>query len=80
MSAGLVISSLCIAYAFGVAIAWLFGVAEAPRGTVTLIVSVFFLSAVQLLFIGVLGEYVTSIHKQVRGGPIVVERETINID
>jgi len=78
--AGLIISGLCIAYAFGVAVAWLFGVAGAPRGIVTLIVSVFFLSAVQLLFIGVLGEYVTSIHKQVRGGPIVVERETINID
>jgi hypothetical protein len=26
-----------------------------------------------------LGEYITSIHNQVRGGPMVVERELINI-
>jgi polyisoprenyl-phosphate glycosyltransferase len=31
------------------------------------------------MFIGLLGEYVTSIHSQVRRGPLVVERERINI-
>ena len=45
----------------------------------TIIVSLFFLSGVQLAFIGILGEYVTSIHSQVRRGPMVVERERINV-
>jgi hypothetical protein len=53
--------------------------AMAPRGTMTIIVSLFFLSGIQLIFIGMLGEYITSIHNQVRKRPLVVERELINI-
>ena len=52
----------------------------APRGTETIIVAMFFFSGVQLMFIGLLGEYITAIHAQVRRGPVVVERERINID
>jgi len=52
----------------------------APPGIATLIVAVFFFSGVQLMFIGVLGEYVSSIHAQVRTGPIVIESERINFD
>lgn len=52
----------------------------APRGVSTLIVSLFFLSGIQLLFIGMLGEYITSIQNQVRGGPMVIEQELINLD
>jgi hypothetical protein len=44
-----------------------------------MIVALFFLSGIQLLFIGMLGEYITAIHNQVRGGPTVIERELINI-
>jgi polyisoprenyl-phosphate glycosyltransferase len=51
----------------------------APRGTQTIIVALFFLSGVQLMFIGMLGEYIAAIHAQVRRGPVVVERERINI-
>jgi polyisoprenyl-phosphate glycosyltransferase len=59
--------------------AWFLGIGDAPRGTTTIIVALFFLSGIQLLFIGMLGEYITSIHNQVRGGPMVIEKETINI-
>lgn len=52
----------------------------APPGIATLIVALFFFSGVQLLFIGLLGEYVSSIHFQVRQGPIVIERERINFN
>ena len=52
----------------------------APPGIATLIVALFFFSGVQLLFIGVLGEYVGAIHTQVRQGAIVIERERINLD
>jgi hypothetical protein len=45
----------------------------------TVIVALFFLSGMQLTFIGILGEYVTSIHSQVRKRPLVVERERLNM-
>lgn len=51
----------------------------APRGTMTIIVALFFFSGVQLMFIGMMGEYITAIHAQVRRGPVVVERERINL-
>ena len=57
---------------------YLVGGVEVPRGTTTIIVALFFLSGIQLFVIGMLGEYVTSIHSQVRRGPLVIERETIN--
>ena len=78
-AAGIAIAGLCLLYALAVGIAALAGLTEAPRGTITLIVSLFFLQGVQLVFLGVLGEYVTSIHRQSRGGPVVVERELINL-
>jgi glycosyltransferase involved in cell wall biosynthesis len=60
-------------------IAWVVAPDLAPRGTATIIVALFFLSGIQLLFIGMLGEYVTSIQAQLRGGPMVIERERVNI-
>jgi hypothetical protein len=51
----------------------------APKGMTTVIVALFFLSGMQLTFIGILGEYVTSIHSQVRKRPLVVERERLNM-
>lgn len=50
----------------------------APPGIPTLIVALFFFSGLQLFFFGVLGEYIASIHFQVRKRPLVVERERIN--
>jgi glycosyltransferase involved in cell wall biosynthesis len=52
----------------------------APPGIPTLIVAVFFFGGVQLFFIGVLGEYLSAIHGQVRKRPMVIERERINFD
>lgn len=76
---GLVISTLSIAFSILSVILYFFHPDLAPRGTTTIIVALFFLSGVQMLFIGMLGEYVTSIHNQVRGGPMVVELEKVNI-
>jgi glycosyltransferase involved in cell wall biosynthesis len=77
---GFALAAGCIAYALFAAAMFLFVPSIAPRGTATIIVSLFFLSGIQLAFIGMLGEYVTSIHSQVRRGPLVVERERINVD
>lgn len=78
--AGVILSVFCILFSIATAIAYFALNDFVPRGTTTMIVALFFLSGVQLLFIGLLGEYVTSIHNQVRGGPMVIERERINID
>lgn len=43
-----------------------------------LILGFFFLGAVQLFFLGILGEYVLSAHTQILKRPLVIERERIN--
>lgn len=78
--AGLLIATICILFSIISVLAYLFSPGLAPRGTTTIIVSLFFLSGIQMLFIGMLGEYITAIHNQVRGGPMVIERDRINID
>jgi glycosyltransferase involved in cell wall biosynthesis len=47
-------------------------------GTAPIIIGIFFFGAVQTFFIGVLGEYIGSIHTQVRNMPLVIELERIN--
>ena len=49
-------------------------------GLAPLVIGVYFFGAVQLFFIGVLGEYIGSIHTQVHKRPLVVEKERINFD
>lgn len=52
----------------------------APPGIPTLIVALFFFAGLQLFFLGMLGEYVLAIFGQVRGRPLVYERERMNFD
>lgn len=47
-------------------------------GNAPLVIGLFFFSAVQLIFIGILGEYIGAIHTQVRHRPLVIEKERIN--
>jgi len=49
-------------------------------GIPTLIVAIFFFSSVQIFLMGIIGEYLSAIHSQVRQGPGVIEREIINFD
>ncbi len=49
-------------------------------GTAPILIGMFFFSSVQLFFIGLLGEYVGSIHTQILHRPLVVEKERINFD
>ena len=49
-------------------------------GLAPLVIGVYFLGSVQLFFVGVLGEYIGSIHTQVHKRPLVVEKERINFD
>jgi polyisoprenyl-phosphate glycosyltransferase len=52
-----------------------FQVGQAP-----LVIGMFFIGAVQLVFIGLLGEYIGAIHTQVLHRPLVIEKERINFD
>ena len=47
-------------------------------GVAPLVIGLFFISSVQLMFLGIVGEYIGSIHTQVRRRPLVTERERIN--
>ena len=49
-------------------------------GIAPLVVGLFFFGAVQLMFIGIIGEYVGSIHTQVLKRPLVIEKKRINFD
>lgn len=49
-------------------------------GIAGLSVGLFFFSSVQLVFLGLIGEYISAIFIQVRKRPLVIERERINFD
>ena len=49
-------------------------------GIAPLVIGIFFLGAVQLLFIGIIGEYIGAIWTQVKNRPLVIEEERINFD
>lgn len=49
-------------------------------GMAPLVTGLFFFSAVQLIFIGIVGEYVGAILTQVKGHPLAIEDEKINFD
>jgi glycosyltransferase involved in cell wall biosynthesis len=51
---------------------------EFTIGLAPVVVGIFFLGSVQLLFIGILGEYIGAIHTKVSKRPLVVEQERIN--
>ena len=76
---GVALACLSLLYALVAVPLYIVSPHAAPRGVTSLVVGLFFLTGVQLFFTGVLGEYVTSIHNQVRRGPLVIERERINI-
>lgn len=53
---------------------------EFSLGQAPILIGLFFFSSVQLFFIGLLGEYVASIHTQVMKRPLVIEKERVNFD
>ena len=48
-------------------------------GMAPIVIGMFFIGAVQLIFLGLLGEYVMSINQRVMNRPLVVEEERINL-
>ncbi len=51
-----------------------------PYGTASILIGVFFIGAIQLFFMGILGEYILSINTRTMHRPLVVVGEKINFE
>jgi len=49
-------------------------------GSAPVIIGLFFFGAIQLFFLGIVGEYIGALYTQVLNRPLVVEKERINFD
>jgi glycosyltransferase involved in cell wall biosynthesis len=78
--AGFALSMLSLLVALGYLITKLIFWNDLQLGTAPLLIGIYFFGAVQLFFIGILGEYIGSIYTQVHKRPLVVEKERINFD
>jgi glycosyltransferase involved in cell wall biosynthesis len=76
--AGFAISLISLLVAIGYLVAKLAFWDQLQLGLAPLLIGIYFFGAVQLFFIGLLGEYIGSIHTQIHKRPLVVERERIN--
>src|SRR5688572_20623399 len=72
---GFGLASLSLLVAFGYLVAKLLFWNRFTLGIAPMVIGFFFLSAMQLLFIGIVGEYIGSIYTQVRNHPHVFEQE-----
>ncbi len=77
---GFVLSGLSLLVAFGYLIAKLLFWNHFQANTAPILISVFFFAAVQLFFIGLLGEYIGAILTQVTKRPLVIEKERQGFD
>lgn len=75
---GMFIAALCFVYAVWMVYANL--VYDVPAGISSVIVGVFFLGGVQLISVGILGEYLMGVFTEVKGRPLYCIREFIGED
>lgn len=73
-----IVAVLCLGLAIFVLVSKLVNWDTYPVGDASTTVGIFFLGAVQLFFIGILGEYILSINSRVTGKPRVVIGERVN--
>ena len=76
--AGLILSALSILAALAYLVLKLVYWDRFSAGFAPMIIGLFFLNAIELLFIGFVGEYVMSINTRVMNRPLVIEEERIN--
>ncbi|GHT95477.1 glycosyl hydrolase [Betaproteobacteria bacterium] len=76
--AGFALAFMSLLVAVGYFVAKLVWWDQFTLGMAPLIISFFFFASVQLFFIGILGEYIGSIHTQVLKRPLVIEAERVN--
>ena len=75
---GFALAIVSLLAAFGYLLAKLLFWDKFQFGTAPILIGMFLFGAIQMLFLGMLGEYIASIQTQVRKLPLVVESERIN--
>ena len=78
--AGVIGSGLCFLVSLGYLLAKLLFWNTFTMGLAPTLIGVYFVASLQLIFLGVLGEYVGAIFTQVQKRPYVVELERVNFD
>lgn len=78
--AGMLLSVLSLLAAFVYIVLKLIMWNSFSAGMAPMLIAIFFFSAVQLLFIGFVGEYVMSINTRVMNRPLVIEEERLNFE
>jgi dolichol-phosphate mannosyltransferase len=56
-----------------------FGFTPGPHGVTTMVISILFLGAVQLICLGILGEYIGRIYEEVKGRPLWILRDSAGL-
>jgi polyisoprenyl-phosphate glycosyltransferase len=77
--AGFAMAFVCMLVALGYLAAKLLFWDYFQLGMAPILIGFFFLSSIQLFFVGILGEYIGSIYTKVRNHPHVFEKERINL-
>lgn len=77
---GFLLSFLSLLVAIGFLLAKFIFWNSFQLGIAPIIIGIFFFAAVQTFFMGLLGEYIASIHTRVRNMPLVIEAERVNFD
>lgn len=78
--AGFLLGFVSLLSAAGYLVAKLFWWDSFSIGTAPIIISLFFFSSMQMFFIGILGEYLLSIHTHIRNHPHAIEKERVNFN
>ena len=77
---GMILSFFSLLVAIGFLVAKLTYWDSFSLGIAPMLIGIFFFGSVQLFFLGVLGEYIASIHTKIRNLPLVIELERVNFD
>jgi hypothetical protein len=78
MFGGIIVSSLSLLYVIYSLIVVTFLPTQAEPGISLIITAIFLFFGITFIFLGILGEYISAIHFQVRKKPLVVIEETVN--
>ncbi len=78
--AGFASALMCVLVSFAYFIYKLLYWERFSAGQAPLVIGVFFFMSLQMIFIGILGEYIGTIHTLVQRRPLVVEQERINFE
>jgi len=77
---GFALAAICLLIALGYFVYKLLYWNEFPVGIAPIVMGLFFAMAVQLVFLGLMGEYIAVIHTRLLHRPLVVEKERVNFE